>query len=136
MNAIKNSINKTYPMTENGLDIFMSYLQKVEVPKRSFLIEPDIKNNNIYFVEKGIARAFLIIDGKEVTSWFSKEGDLLYSTNSFHGKVDGYESERVQVLEDTTLYCISIPKLEELCSTHVEISNWMRMVHQRAFVEM
>lgn len=27
-----------------------------------------------------------MINEKEVTSWFSKEGELIFSTNSFYGK--------------------------------------------------
>ena len=42
----------------------------------------------------------------------------------------------VQLLEDSTLYYIPIPVLEYLCMNDVEISNWMRMIHHRAFVEM
>lgn len=136
MKTIKSVINQTYPISEQALNKLTTCMQKTDMPKRSILIEPGIRNNNIYFVEKGIARAYLIIEGKEVTSWFSQEGDLLYSTNSFHGKVAGYESEMVQILEDSTLYYIPIPVLEDLCMNDVEISNWMRMIHQRAFVEM
>ncbi len=136
MDVVINSINRFLKMSHATEQEFVSCLQCVTLPKKAILIDPGIKNHNIYFVEKGIARAYNIVDGKEVTSWFSKEGDLLYSTNSFHGKVDGYENETVQMLEDATLYYMPISRLEELCATHVEIANWMRLIHQRAFVEI
>jgi len=69
-------------------------------------------------------------------SWFSSEGDLLYSTNSFHGITPGYETETVQLLEDSLLYSIPISELEALCSEYSEIANWLRVVHQNAFVQM
>ena len=34
------------------------------------------------------------------------------------------------------LYYIKISDLEELCFQHIEISNWLRLLHQKAFVEM
>ncbi len=136
MNLTINSINKTIKINKEVLAKLVSRLQPIKLSKKTILIEPGKNNNNIYFVEKGIARAFNLVDGKEVTSWFSKEGDLLYSTNSFHGKVEGYENETVQILEDSILYYMPICKLEELCATDIEIANWMRLVHQRAFVEM
>lgn len=136
MDVIINSINTISRVNPKTLQKLISCLESVKIPKKTILIEPNKRDNNIYFVEKGIARAFNIIDGKEVSSWFSKEGDLLYSTNSFHGKVEGYENETVQILEDSILYYMPISKLEELCSTNIEIANWMRFVHQKAFVEM
>lgn len=71
------------------------------------------------------------MDGREVTSWFSKEGDLTFSTNSFYGKTEGYENEMVQVLEDSILYFIPIAELEALCLKYADIANWLRILHQK-----
>lgn len=136
MDNIIAAINKKIRINHRSLEQLISCLEPINVPKKAMLIEPDRRDSNIYIVEKGIARAFNVMDGKEVTSWFSKEGDLLYSTKSFHGEIKGYENETVQLLEDSILYYMPIEKLEELCLTNIDIANWMRVVHQRAFVEM
>ncbi len=136
MDNIIASIRKHFDIRDESLAILLSGLKERSVSKKTILIKPDRIDRNIYFVENGISRAYTVRDGKEVTSWFSKEGDLLYSTNSFHGPVPGYESETVQVLEDSLLYFMPIDQLEVLCRSHIDIANWMRYVHQRAFVEM
>ncbi|WP_433902693.1 Crp/Fnr family transcriptional regulator [Sphingobacterium puteale] len=136
MDNIITSIHTHFDIKSEPLEILLSNLNLLHVPKKTKLIQPERSDKNIYFVEKGIARAYTIRDGKEVTSWFSKEGDLLYSTNSFHGPVSGYETETVQVLEDSVLYYMAIDQLEILCRHHIDIANWMRYVHQRAFLEM
>lgn len=136
MDNIVAAINKHFSISQHSLEQLVSSLEPVAVPKKTRLIEPGRRDTNIYIVEKGIARAFNVMDGKEVTSWFSKEGELLYSTKSFHGEIKGYETETVQVLEDSLLYHMPIEKLEALCLANAEIANWMRMVHQKAFVEM
>lgn len=136
MDIVFSSINKISKISRETEEEIKSYLQLIQLPKRTILIDPNKSNENIYFVEKGIARAYIIADGKEMTSWFSKEGDLLYSTNSFHGNVKGYEDETVQMLEDSTLYYMPISKLNELCFNNIEIANWLRMVHQNAFVQV
>lgn len=123
-------------MDKDILDIFTSHLHPIEISKRTILIKPLVKDNNVYIIEKGIARSFNLINGKEATSWFSQEGDLIYSTNSFYGKTEGYENEKVQILEDSLLYYMPISELESLCSKYIEISNWLRLLHQKAFVEM
>ena len=85
-------------MDKETLDIFVSHLRPIRVPRKTILIKPLVKDNNVYMIERGIARSFNLINGKEMTSWFSQEGELIYS--------------------------------------HIEISNWLRLLHQKAFVEM
>lgn len=136
MDRIIKSINEIFKVNENALGNLTSRLRPTEIPKRTILIEPNRRNDNIYFIEKGIARSYNLIDGKEITSWFSKEGELTYSTNSFYGKTEGYENEMVQVLEDSLLYYIPIIELEKLCAEYTDIANWLRILHQKAFVEM
>lgn len=123
-------------MDKEVLDLFTSHFQPMKVTKKTILIRPLIKDENVYFIEKGIARSYNLINGREITSWFSQEGELIYSTNSFYGNIDGYENERVQVLEDSLLYYISITELEKLCAQYTDIANWLRLLHQKAFVEM
>lgn len=134
MNLILQSIYDIYPVSDGVLEIFASHLRPLKLTKRTILISAQKKDNNVYFIEKGISRSYNILEGKETTSWFSKEGEMTFSTNSFYGKMEGYENEEVQVLEDSLFYYMSIPELEELCRTHIEIANWLRILHQKAFV--
>lgn len=136
MDIILNSIRKTYNITDRSLQILIDKLQPIELPKRTILVSPEKVDRNVYFIEKGIARSYNLIDGKEVTAWLSKEGELIYSTNSFYGKKEGYESEMIQVLENSLFYYMPITELEALCSTNIDIANWLRILHQNAFVEM
>ncbi|MGL5691307.1 MAG: Crp/Fnr family transcriptional regulator, partial [Bacteroidales bacterium] len=101
MERIIESIKKEIQISDETIGLLREFLKPIEVSKKTLLIDPFTKDGNLYIVERGIARAFTVIEGKEITSWFSQEGDLLYSTNSFHGKTEGYEEEMVQVLEDS-----------------------------------
>lgn len=136
METILKSINALSEVGEPALADFTTRLKPLEVPKKTILIKPGKTDTNIYFIEKGIARSYSVIEGKEVTSWFSKEGQPTFSTNSFYGKTKGYENETVQILEDSLLYHIPIAELEKLCREHIDIANWLRILHQKAFVEM
>ena len=136
MERIIKSIIDIYKMSDGALANLTSRLKPKEMAKKSVLIEPLSTDKNIYFIEKGVARAFVRINGKEVTSWIGKEGQLLYSTNSYYGKTKGYESERVQMLEDSLLYYIPIDELERLCMEDIEISNWLRTLYKKAYLEM
>ena len=85
-------------------------------------------------MKKGIARSYCVINDKELTSWFSTEGDIVFSTNNFYGNQQGYEYEVVQLLENTVLYAVPIKDLEKLYQTNIEIANWSRILHQEAFI--
>ena len=95
MERVINAINKIFKIDEITLHELISGLQPLALPKRTILIAPGKRDDNVYFIEKGIARSYILMDGREVTSWFSKEGDLTFSTNSFYGKTEGYENEMV-----------------------------------------
>lgn len=136
MKTILSSIKKTYKINDESLQLLINKLQPLVLSKRTILINPERTDRNVYFIEKGIARSYNSIKGKEVTSWFSKEGELIYSTNSFYGKREGYESERIQVLENSLFYYMPIAELENLCKSNLDIANWLRILHQNAFVEM
>lgn len=136
MDGIIESINAIYKISDQSVKLIASHLKVIKLSKKTILVEPGRKNNNVYFISKGIARSYNLIDGKEITSWFSKEGELIYSTNSFYGTTEGYENEMVQLLEDSVLYYMSIDELEELCKRQNDIANWLRVLHQKAFVEM
>ncbi|MEG0949963.1 MAG: Crp/Fnr family transcriptional regulator [Bacteroidales bacterium] len=136
MKCILQSIHQISPVSDEVLSVFAARLRPLKVAKRTILISPQKKDNNIYFIEKGISRSYTIREGREMTSWFSKEGEVTFSTNSFYGKMAGYENEQVQVLEDSLFYYMPICELEGLCQTHIEIANWLRILHQKAFVEI
>ena len=102
---------------------------------RTGMLTSSFQNDkNFYFIEKGIARSYCVINDKELTSWFSTEGDIVFSTNNFYGNQQGYEYEVVQLLENTVLYAVPIKDLEKLYQTNIEIANWSRILHQEAFI--
>lgn len=136
MKRIIESITSTSEVSSHSLSCLTNSLAPINIPKKTILIEPNRRNENIYFIEQGIARSYISINGREVTSWFSKEGQITYSTNSLHGKTVGYENEMVQILEDSLLYYMPIAELENLCLEHIDISNWIRKLYQHAFVEI
>lgn len=106
----------------------------LKLPKRHILTSSFQTDKYFYFIEEGIARSFCVINGKEVTCWFSMEGDITFSTNSFYGKVPGYEYEMIQLLEDSLLYAVPVKDLENLYTANIEVANWSRPLHQEAFL--
>ena len=91
-------------------------------------------DNRIYFIEKECTRTYFLINGKEITNWFSKEGDITLSSNSLYYRLAGYDY--VEVLEDSLIYSLSIDAINHIYKTNLEIANWSRVIHQEVLLKM
>jgi len=117
-------IQAVYPLSEAAIQLLTSRLELVEYPKGYHLFKEGRKGSHVYFIERGIARAYSTPDNREMTYWFGTEGDVAMSYYSYVADRPGYES--VELLEDSILYAISHGDLQTLYSTNIEMANWGR----------
>jgi len=132
-NIIKG-IRRHYCVSEQSIEQLSEHLNAHYFSKNHLLTRAGVKDHSVYFIEKGCTRTFFLIDGKEVTNWFSEEGDITFSSNSLYHAAAG--NDYVEVLEDSLIYSISIDKLNTLYSTNLEIANWSRVLHQEVLLKM
>ena len=88
----------------------------------------------VYFIEKGITRSFILHNGKQITTWFSKEGDAACGSWDLYRNKVGFEY--VETLEETTAYSVSIVQLNELYRSYIDLANWMRVLQQENFLRL
>ena len=86
---------------ENVLERLKPYLTEVSYPKGYVLFNNEKLERNIYFIKRGMARAFVEVDGREVTIWFGQEGDVIISARGYVYGEQGYET--MVLLEDSEL---------------------------------
>ena len=110
-----NSLKAKSNMSNSSINELFAHSSLLELPKKHILTSSFQNDKNFYFIEKGIARSYCVINDKELTSWFSTD-------------------EVVQLLENTVLYAVPIKDLEKLYQTNIEIANWSRILHQEAFI--
>lgn len=131
---IISTIRRDYPVPETSILRLASYFKKHDFSPGHLLTSPGITDRHVYFIESGCTRTYFIAKEKEVTNWFSSEGDLTFSSTSFYHKLPAYEF--VEVLEDTLIYKISIRNIEQLFSADIHLANWSRVLHQEALLKM
>lgn len=56
----------------------------------------------MYFIKKGIVRAYTELADNEITFWFGREGDTVVSMKSYVSNQRGYEN--IELLEECELY--------------------------------
>jgi CRP-like cAMP-binding protein len=58
--------------------------------------------DKIYYIESGLLRFYTVIDNKEISTWFAKEGDFITAANSFHFGVKSHEF--IQAIENSVVF--------------------------------
>ena len=121
------------PLSEGLRDNLEDTLRQKNIDKKDFLLKAGQVCGNIYFVEKGLLRSFYIKDEKEISSRFSKEGDICVSVESF--LTQQYSQENIQALEDTTVFFLSYDDLQRIYRDFPEFNKIGRVLLERCVVQ-
>ena len=121
---IKDIINRRHVLPEDSLALLCRSMELVHYPKGHHVLEIGKIERDIYFISKGIVRAFTLVDGKEVTFWVGKEGATIVSMMGYVKNEPGYET--MELMEDSELYVIKRAKLQQLYNEDIHIANWGR----------
>ena len=79
MEAILKKINSLYPLSDTTAKTLKECVTHCMIPKRTLLVQAHRHARAAYFIEKGLTRSFWVVDGEEVTTSFSSEGDIVFS---------------------------------------------------------
>lgn len=129
---ISSIIQSLSPLPADSLQKLTDKITPVSFPKGHILFEPGKTEPDIYFIEKGIARAYCYESGNELTFWFGGEGSIVLSYNSYiYGKA-GYEY--VELLENAQLYHLSNSDLQQMYLKDIHLANWGRKLAEQELV--
>ncbi len=131
--ALHDILNSLYPLPQSALEALAACCSPVHRARGAMLFRAGRLESEIYFIEKGIVRAFCDQDEHEVTFWFGQEGAVVLSYNSYIHNRPGYEF--VELLEDASLYRLSCAALQELFSRDISIANWGRKMAEKELVK-
>lgn len=112
MKNIIENIRKQYPVSDLTIKELESYLTPCSFPKKYQLIKEGIYCKYAYFIEKGILRAYWVVDGEEYTTSFGAEGCIVFSMDELY--YNKKSEEYVETLEEVEAYRINISDLKIL----------------------
>ncbi|WP_310595685.1 Crp/Fnr family transcriptional regulator [Flavobacterium sp.] len=82
-----------------------SFLFTKKIKKRELLLKEGEINDRMFYVQKGLLRVYFINDdGKEINTWFVKEGEFVYACHSFHFQIPS--EEYIEAMEDSEIMSI------------------------------
>jgi len=134
LNELIAKIKSIYPLQQKSLKLLTNEMHRIERQKNTVLIDAGQTGRTIYFIQKGIARAYC--DGKEsqITFWFGLEGDFVFSYNSYINGLPCYES--IELLENSVLYELKDEVLQKLFRENIDLANWGRKLAELELIKL
>jgi CRP/FNR family transcriptional regulator, anaerobic regulatory protein len=109
------------PLPDDILAFILQHAYLRNIPKNTLLPSPWQMPNTLYFVGQGLARGFYEDHERDVTSWFAKEDDFIYSPRSI--LTQNPTPETIQTLEDTHLLAIDLQAVFATYPTTYQIQS-------------
>ncbi len=116
---IREYIGRFVSLPENDFRIFLDYLVKKVVPKGGYLMEAGQICDYVAFINKGLFRAFCMVNNEEVTNNFSFSGNFLTDYSSFLTRQPSIEYH--QALEDAEVLLLSYEKTQMI---YDQVPSW------------
>jgi CRP-like cAMP-binding protein len=131
---IDNIIDNIYPLPERSKALLKESIFEITYPKASVLFKVNSIASKVYFIKKGMVRAYANPDEEEITFWFGKEGDAVISMKNYVENQKGYET--IELLEPCDLYEIQTEDLRKLYNTDIHIANWGRKFAEQELIKI
>lgn len=102
--------------------------------KKELLLEPNKMIHSIFYVNRGLLRGFFYQKRKDITTWFSLEGEIATSISSL---ITGKASlEGIEALEDCELGEIPYDDLNKMYENYPEFNKLGRMLMEFYYIEL
>jgi CRP-like cAMP-binding protein len=122
-------IDRLYKMPEESRAAIKARVKELYYPKGHILLQADKVEADVYFIKKGLVRAYSNTEDHEVTFWFGQDGDTILSMKSYVANQKGYET--IELLENSDLYQVETEFLQKLFQTDIHVANFgRRLVEQ------
>lgn len=113
-------LNSYHPVSKHTMRFLLQHTRQRILKKGEILQHAGTICTNMWFVMKGVLRGYIIDNGKEVTTWISKEGELVASIRSVFFQVP--TQENIEALEDCVLVELTYTDLLKVYDTYPEFN--------------
>jgi CRP-like cAMP-binding protein len=109
---LETYIQSYFVATEADLGTISSFFQPVSLKKGDYFLKTGRMADRMGFIQSGLLREFILVDGKEVTKWVSTNGYFVVDIAAFLFQ----QSARwnIQALSDCKLHVIDRDRYQQL----------------------
>ncbi|MES1220022.1 MAG: Crp/Fnr family transcriptional regulator [Bacteroidota bacterium] len=123
--------NMIHPLPEKAIEIIDKGTFPITIEKGRFLIKPGNTTDHYYLILKGVIRAYIKEDGKEITTWINDENEIVGSIRGLALNVPC--EEYLQAIETTNLIGIPYKLVEQLYETFPEANIIGRKILEQSY---
>lgn len=134
MNFITEILSQFATVSGQAENVLAEIAETRDFPKGKLLLKQGKMCKHMYFLESGFARAFYYKQGKDVTSWFAVENDVVTSMYAFTAQKPSFEN--IEILEDSILHYISYSQLQQLYQKFPEFNLAVRLIIEKYYIEL
>ncbi len=131
--SIDQILDNIYPLPHTSKQTLKECITEKKYRKEHLLLRANKVETTLYFIKKGIVRAYANTADNEITFWFGKEGDTVISMKSYVANQKGYED--IELLEDCELYELKTKSLHRLFHEDIHIANWGRRFAEQELIK-
>jgi CRP-like cAMP-binding protein len=134
---LRNTLNKIrsiYPVSDASLARLTALFKERWFSRGEIIMKEGRVEKSMFFIETGLVRAYSDLPDREITFWLGLEGDYIISMRSFIKNEPGYET--IEVLEDSVLYEVDVPKLISLFESDIELANFSRKLAEHELMRL
>ncbi|QNR86174.1 Crp/Fnr family transcriptional regulator [Pedobacter riviphilus] len=107
-------LNELQPLRKEIIERVKTETFKISVRKNELLSNlSDISGDCLFFIVKGVVRAFVLDEGKDITAWLADENHLIGSIRNPGTLIPTYQ-EQYQALEDSELLILSYRFIDDM----------------------
>jgi CRP-like cAMP-binding protein len=128
------TLNFIKPLSAKLQERIADSLREERLPAKHLLLEQGQTSRKIYFIVAGMARAYYLAEnGRQCTTWFMRQGDVMISVLSFFTQQPA--TEFVELLEDSCLQSISWSQLQGIYADFPEFNYHGRVLTEKYYIE-
>lgn len=132
MEGLLHFLEGIHPLSDQLKFHLSQIIKELKLEKKRFLLRAGQISRRVCFIQKGLLRCFYAKDGVDISSWFMKEGDVIFSVESFLNQQPSYEN--IQALEETSILFIDYTELQHIYRNFSEFNFIGRVLTERYYV--
>lgn len=133
-------VKKIYPVSEEAINYINQHSFVKEVERNDFLLKAGEVCQHLYFIRKGVIRAYIKEGKKDITTWITTENEIVTSIRGFDLQQPSLEN--MQAVEDCDLVGIDHSALQYLYEHYLEMNivgrklleQYYRDAEERAYI--
>jgi CRP-like cAMP-binding protein len=127
-------LNLEYQNFEFDLQLeIASYFVPLAFHKNEFILEKGQICKGIYYIETGLCRSYLVSNGKEYTTSFGLDQNIICSPISYLKQLPS--EEYIQALDKTQCFFLPYESIQLLLAKYFVFNDYVRRLYEKLFIE-